>query len=252
MKKKRIERLRKRVFCGALAFAMTASFMPGMYEAKAEENEPAQKVQEESAEKIGHLMVDDNEENAKQLIMPNEYFYIDPELRVTHDTRTDGGTYVTLTLMRAKLELAELRAYDSKLVRSKLDTGKIVTDQNDPELTNTYNIWKLGEDSLSESVKEKVDMNIVSTSPVGYRNETGLPCVVEAIRGRGFRPVEEVKNSDGFLIAVTAENTWDSCTLRFYEPYYLLTYKDVPEEIAKNLPDRYYVKREKQEIRLPE
>ena len=86
---------------------------------------------------------------------------------MTHDTRTDGVPYVTLTLLRARLELEELRAYDSKLVRSKLDTSKIITDASDPVLTNTYNIWKMGENSLSESVKKSVDMDIMSISPIG-------------------------------------------------------------------------------------
>ena len=254
MKKKQIERLGKCVLGGVLAITMMASLMPGMSEVKADEKASMQNVREAdeiSAEKIGHLMGDDNSENAKHLIMPDEYFYIDPELKVTHDTRTDGVPYVTLTLLRARLELEELRAYDSKLVRSKLDTSKIITDASDPVLTNTYNIWKMGENSLPESVKKSVDMDIMSISPIGYRNKTGLPCIVEAIRGSGFDFVSEVKDSAGLTVANTVENTWSGCTLCFFEPYYLLTYKDVTEEESKNFPDRYYIKREKQEIRLP-
>ena len=254
MKKKRIEQFGKRVLGGVLAITMMASLMPGMSEVKAEEKASTQDVREAdatSAEKIGHRMGDDNSENAKHLIMPDEYFYIEPELEVLHDTRTDGKPYVSLRLLRARLKLEELRAYDSKLVRSKLDTSKIVTDVSDPALTNTYNIWKMGENSLSESVKKSVDMDSMSTAPIGYRNKTGLPCVVEAIRGGSYDFVSEVKDSAGLTVANTVENTWSGCTLRFFEPYYLLTYKDVTEEESKNFPDRYYVKREKQEIRLP-
>ena len=74
---------------------------------------------------------------------------------------------------------------------------------------------------------------------------------MEAIRGSGFDFVSEVKDSAGLTVANTVENTWSGCTLCFFEPYYLLTYKDVTEEESKNFPDRYYIKREKQEIRLP-
>lgn len=91
----------------------------------------------------------------------------------------------------------------------------------------------------------------MSISPIGYRNKTGLPCIVEAIRGSGFDFVSEVKDSAGLTVANTVENTWSGCTLCFFEPYYLLTYKDVTEEESKNFPDRYYIKKRKTGNKTP-
>ena len=84
MKKKQIERLGK-----MRAWRCACNYNDGVINARNERSKSGRKgidaecpeADEISAEKIGHLMGDDNSENAKHLIMPDEYFILIRSLR---------------------------------------------------------------------------------------------------------------------------------------------------------------------------
>lgn len=228
----------QRIISLSLVLCMLFSALPQTIKAE-ETGTPA------SGSSAGHLLVEDNEQNEKQLIMSGEYFYIEPKFVVSGE-----GTTRYLTLYNACLKLGDdCRVYDSKLVRSTPNLSGIITDASDGRLTNTYNIWQLGQAYLSTEALQQVDTTIQQKSPVGYINQTDTPIVVEQIRTSSMNLEGKVK--DGDIEVQALSQTRSDCTIRFYEPYYTLSYQDLLEGEEEGLPDRYYVQNEKQTIKLP-
>lgn len=227
---------------------------------------------------VEHIL---NEENnwdiSDELIMPGESFYIEPKYECM-TSKVQGGVLefaAVPILSHASLLLShpdsdpnsdsddgKVRWYTNKLVRSMPDTTKIV-----PYKTNTYNVIKMAYDkgdlnsalaqnpqdaehqaalqaSLEKALSEETTVN------VGYVNNTGLPFVLEQVRGGSTKSEGTVKGGEyGDTILVDARSTHNwGCTICFYEPYYTLSYTGLQEGEEKNLPDRYYIQNEKQEL----
>lgn len=219
-----------------------------------------------------HVLKEENNWNiSDELIMPGELFYTEPKYEFSYDKAQASGTLHLTACPRylhAALTLNEpggegVRWDTSALVRSTLDTSKIV-----PGKTNSYNVIKIAhdrgdlsqiqtDDKYMESLKEALKGEKEVTA--GYQNNTNLPMVLEQVRGSSTIDEGEIYGGEfgmDLLVDAWSTHNW-ACTLSFYEPYYMLSYKlrgidgELTEEEKSALPDRYYIQREKQEIVLP-
>ena len=154
------------------------------------------------------------------------------------------------------------RWYTNKLVRSTADTTKIV-----PCKTNTYNVIKTAYDkgdldnALAQNPQDAEHQAALqaalqsalsgeTTVNAGYVNNTGLPFVLEQVRGGSTQfegTVKGGKYGETILVDASSTHNW-GCTIRFYEPYYTLSYTGLQEGEEEGLPDRYYIQNEKQEL----
>ena len=230
-----------------------------------------------------HVLKEENNWNiSNELIMPGESFYTQPKYTfnlTANDIYQPMYEHAALTLREPGTnelglyadQLGEsddngLRLYTDHLVRSTVDDSKFAP------LTNSYNVIKLAYDrgdlsSLennekynNDKAKEALQTALAESNhevTVGYQNNTGLPMVLEQVRGTST--VEDKVYGGEYgkddLIQAFSTHNW-ACTIRFFEPYYLISYElggvegDFTEEEKKELPDRYYIQREKQEIVL--
>lgn len=219
-----------------------------------------------------------NEENnwdiSDHLIMPGESFYTEPKYEFSNEKMQAGVLHLTacprylhtaLTLDKPDGETGgEARWYTDALVRSTADTSLVV-----PCRTNSYNLIKLAYDkgdlsSLQgdETVQDNLQAALKGNNEVtaGYQNNTGLPIVLEQVRGGSN--VEEGSVYGGeygedLLVYASSLQNW-GCVIRFYEPYYLLSYtfdgidSEFTTEEMNSLPDRFYIQREQQQLILPD
>ena len=219
-----------------------------------------------------------NEENnwdiSDHLIMPGESFYTEPNYEFSNEKMQAGVLHLTacprylhtaLTLDKPDGETGgEARWYTDALVRSTADTSLVV-----PCRTNSYNLIKLAYDkgdlsSLQgdETVQDNLQAALKGNNEVtaGYQNNTGLPIVLEQVRGGSN--VEEGSVYGGeygedLLVYASSLQNW-GCVIRFYEPYYLLSYtfdgidSEFTTEEMNSLPDRFYIQREQQQLILPD
>lgn len=219
-----------------------------------------------------------NEENnwdiSDHLIMPGESFYTEPKYEFSNEKMQAGVLHLTacprylhtaLTLDKPDGETGgEARWYTDALVRSTADTSLIV-----PCRTNSYNLIKLAYDkgdlsSLQgdETVQDNLQAALKGTNEVtaGYRNNTGLPIVLEQVRGGSNIEEGSVyggEYGEDLLVYASSLQNW-GCVIRFYEPYYLLSYtfdgidSEFTTEEMNNLPDRFYIRRDQQQLILPD
>ena len=205
------------------------------------------------------LKEENNWDISDELIMPGEAFYTVPKFEVTYDHGYYGQTVTNLCLYHVSLVLGEEpRFYDSKLVRNKVDIAGLTADR-----TNTYNVWttqtelwkkslesaEMGEDTQKQL---KAFQEGESTENAGYTNNTNTPIVLEQVHTGATEHEGTIYggeyNSIPMIVGYTTHNS--NCTIRFYEPYYTISYKELSEEEQEGMPDRYYVQREKQELIL--
>ena len=205
------------------------------------------------------LKEENNWDISNELIMPGEAFYTVPKFEVTYDHGYYGQTVTNLYLKHVSLILGEEpRLYDSKLIRNKVDLAGLTADR-----TNTYNVWttqtelwkkslesaEMGEDTQKQL---KAFQEGESTENAGYTNNTNTPIVLEQVRTGATEHEGTIYggeySSTPMIVGYTTHNS--NCTIRFYEPYYTISYKELSEEEQEGMPDRYYVQREKQELIL--
>lgn len=254
--------------CFLLVFCMTFIFVP--VTSFAEETEDP--VNASAGEHV--LNEANNWDISKEFIMPGESFRIEPKYNVQHEKLTAGAEEVgaRVTLSNAALFLnkpgsdteGQVTWYDSKLVRSEAETSKIV-----PGPRNTYNVIKMAydkgdlknalsyiqDDDNTNQAALQAALGDQATKSVnaGYVNNTNTPIVLEQVRGSSTEEEGKIYGGEyGMTLLVDACSTqrW-GCTIRFYEPYYTLTYNNLREGEEEGLPDRYYVKNGQQEIVLP-
>ena len=205
------------------------------------------------------LKEENNWDISNELIMPGEAFYTVPKFEVTYDHGYYGQTVTNLYLKHVSLILGEEpRLYDSKLIRNKVDLAGLTADR-----TNTYNVWttqtelwkkslesaEMGEDTQKQL---KAFQEGESTENAGYTNNTNTPIVLEQVRTGATEHEGTIYggeySSTPMIVGYTTHNS--NCTIRFYEQYYTISYKELSEEKQEGMPDRYYVQREKQELIL--
>lgn len=205
------------------------------------------------------LKEENNWDISNELIMPGEAFYIVPKFEVTYDHGYYGQTVTNLCMNHVSLKLGEEpRFYDSKLVRSKMDIAGLTADR-----TNTYNVWTTQTDIWKKSLESaeldedgrkqlKKFQEGESTENAGYTNNTNTPIVLEQVRTGSTEHEGTIYGGEygatPMIVGYTTHNS--NCTIRFYEPYYTISYKELSEEEQEGMPDRYYVQREKQELIL--
>ena len=99
------------------------------------------------------------------------------------------------------------------------------------------------------------------TFNAGYVNNTGLPMRLDACYAGGKRPEGEEVGTEGCghvghgPVRSMYGGGFSQFYVTFYEPYYNINYEGVEnyftEEELADLPDRYYIQREEQQIVLP-
>ena len=227
-------------------------------------------VQDSGAE---HVLKEENNWDIKdELIMPGESFYTKPKYEFSYEKLQAGVEHFTAwpRYLHAAITLNKPDGDENgkvwwrtdTLVRSTVDTSKVVSCGS-----NSYNVIKMAYDrgDLSalqgdETCKDTLQAALKgqTTANVGYQNNTGLPMVLEQVRGGSTMDEGTVyggKYGDDLLVDAWSTHNW-GCVIRFYEPYYTLSYEfdgadgEFTDEEKRALPDRYYIQREKQEFNL--
>lgn len=267
VKKRMIYMNLKKFICFALTACMVTAWTPAVAFA-----EDSKGTLQDFA--VTHVL---NEENnwdiSKEIIMPGDSFVIEPKYEFSHEKVQNVDFWAACPrLIHASLYLdyvgsndyngENVRWYTDKLVRSKAEPSKIVPCKN-----NTYNVIKMAYDrgdldsvlasmksddeenkkALEDALKGEVTVN------AGYVNNTDTPIVLEQVRGGSSQSEGAIYGGEyGMTVLVDAFSTQNwGCTIQFYEPYYTITYENLLDGEEKGLPDRYYIKPEKQEIILP-
>lgn len=254
-----------------LSFCMVLSMEP--LTAFAEEAESTKQ-----GSMVEHILNENNNwDISDELIMPGESFCIEPKYECTTSKVQSGVlefaavpilSHVSLLLSHpdsvsnSDLDDGKARWYTNKLVRSTADTTNIV-----PCKTNTYNVIKTAyekgdlDNALAQNPQDAEHQAALQTAlqsalsgettvNAGYVNNTGLPFVLEQVRGGSTQfngTIKGGKYGETILVDASSTHNW-GCTIRFYEPYYTLSYNGLQEEEEKGLPDRYYIQNEKQEL----
>ena len=265
MKKKKKIYAARCIFSFLLALCMVCCLMPGT--AFAQENDTTAQTDVQAFDSE-HVLCEENKWNiSDELIMPGELFYTKP--KYTSNLAANG--IHMLMYEHAALTLREpggdgLRLYTNYLVRNTADDSKFAP------LTDSYNLIKMAYDkgdlsSLQNNAnynydraKEALKTALTEANrkvTVGYQNNTGLPMVLEQVRGTST--VEDIVKGGAYgldvIVQALSTHNW-ACTIRFFEPYYLISYEldgvdgEYTEEEKKALPDRYYIQRERQELVL--
>lgn len=228
-------------------------------------------VQDSGAE---HVLKEENNWDIKdELIMPGESFYTKPKYEFSYEKLQAGVEHLTAwpRYLHAAITLnkpdgdenGKVWWYTDTLVRSTVDTSKVVSCGS-----TSYNVIKMAYDrgDLSalqgdETCKDTLQAALKgrTTANVGYQNNTGLPMVLEQVRGGSTMDEGTVYGGEygkDLLVDAWSTHNW-GCVIRFYEPYYTLSYEfdgadgEFTDEEKRALPDRYYIQREKQEFNLP-
>lgn len=216
-----------------------------------------------------HVLCEENNwDISNELIMPGETFYTKPKYVYYPEGALSSSIYIYyehagLTLNDPDIADAEDARWETDwLVRSTADISQIVPYKN-----NSYNLIKIAYDrgdlasvdneqsreSLQEALKGENQVN------AGYKNNTNLPIVLQQVRGTSTKSEGQIRGGEyGLDVLAYAFSTQNWGTvIRFYEPYYMLSYElegvegDFTDEEKKVLPDRYYIQNERQEIILP-
>ncbi|MGN1130457.1 MAG: leucine-rich repeat protein [Ruminococcus sp.] len=260
MKKKR---LINRILATSLALCFTASVLPLSSSAVVN----AAQVKDNSIVAAGaeHILnASNNYDISKELIMPGESFRIEPQYEVFHTVGYYGQDVTNPRLYNASLSMGDVSII-SKLVRNTADVSGI-----EPSINNTYNVIKMAyergdlsaaleqmpeDPELREKLMQALQeaLNKETTVTVGYVNNTNTPIVLQQVRSTSSKSDDVLYGGEyGNTPIVEAGSTHKSdCTIKFFEPYYTISYKDLLEGEEEGLPDRYYIQRESQTLVLP-
>ncbi len=249
MKRKLLLYHTKRIIALCLTAGMVLGSAPAVF---AEEGGDASDAADTSHSYMTHPL---NEENnwdiSKELIMPGEEFYTVPKLKIVHSNGYYGQDVTETWLQHASLVLGEdLRVYSDKLVRNTADMSKITQGRQ-----NTYNIWRMSDESIPSSASQKGALLTESrTVNLGYVNNTNTPIVLEQVRTTATECEGELTADDNDIlpVAVAYSTNNSDCTICFYEPYYLLSYEGLLDGEDTGLPDRYYLTHDMQTLELPD
>ena len=256
------KRLRNRILATSLALCLTASALPLSSSSVVN----AAQVNDHSIVAAGTdhtLSASNNYDISKELIMPGESFRIEPQYEVFHTVGYYGQDVTNPWLYNASLALGDVSII-SKLVRNTADVSGI------EEITGTYNVIKMAyergdligalaqmpeDPELREELEQALQeaLNKETTVTVGYVNNTSTPIVLQQVRTTSSKSEGVLYGGEyGMTPIVEAFSTHKSdCTIKFFEPYYTISYKDLLEGEEEGLPDRYYIQHEKQELVLP-
>lgn len=257
------KKFKKQFLAASLALCITTSLLPFSATVNAME------VQENSISTAsqGHCMnAGNNYDISKELIMPGEVFSIEPSYESFHTVGYYGQDVTNCWLYNASLEKGDVQII-SKLVRNTADVSGI-----EPSITNTYNVIKMAyergdlngvleqyaqceDPELREKLKQALQeaLNKETTVTVGYVNNTSTPIVLQQVRTTSTKSEGILYGGEyGLTPIVEAASTHKSdFTIKFYEPYYTISYDDLLDGEEVGLPDRYYIKPEEQKITLP-
>ena len=256
------KKLRNRILATSLALCFTASALPLSSSVVVN----AAQVEDNSIVAAGTdhtLSASNNYDISKELIMPGESFRIEPQYEVFHTVGYYGQDVTNLWLYNASLALGDVSII-SKLVRNTADVSGI------EEITGTYNVIKMAyergdligalaqmpeDPELREELEQALQeaLNKETTVTVGYVNNTSTPIVLQQVRTTSSKSEGVLYGGEyGKTPIVEAVSTHKSdCTIKFFEPYYMLSYSNLLEGEEEGLPDRYYIQHEKQELVLP-
>lgn len=256
------KRLRNRILATSLALCFTASALPLSSSSVVN----AAQVNDHSIVAAGTdhtLSASNNYDISKELIMPGESFRIEPQYEVFYTVGYYGQDVTNPWLYNASLALGDVSII-SKLVRNTADVSGI------EEITGTYNVIKMAyergdligalaqmpeDPELREELEQALQeaLNKETTVTVGYVNNTSTPIVLQQVRTTSSKSEGVLYGGEyGMTPIVEAFSTHKSdCTIKFFEPYYTISYKDLLEGEEEGLPDRYYIQHEKQELVLP-
>lgn len=256
------KRLRNRILATSLALCFTASALPLSSSSVVN----AAQFNDHSIVAAGTdhtLSASNNYDISKELIMPGESFRIEPQYEVFHTVGYYGQDVTNPWLYNASLALGDVSII-SKLVRNTADVSGI------EEITGTYNLIKMAyergdligalaqipeDPELREELEQALQeaLNKETTVTVGYVNNTSTPIVLQQVRTTSSKSEGVLYGGEyGMTPIVEAFSTHKSdCTIKFFEPYYTISYKDLLEGEEEGLPDRYYIQHEKQELVLP-
>ncbi|MGN0462907.1 MAG: leucine-rich repeat protein [Ruminococcus sp.] len=260
MKKKR---LINRVLAALLSLFLSVPALPisvsAVSVAKQEKN-----IQSVGAGTDHTLSASNNYDISKELIMPGESFRIEPQYEVFHTVGYYGQDVTNPRLYNVSLELGDVSKI-SKLVRNTADVSGLES------ITDTYNVIKMAYDrgDLSGALLQmpedpelraelhealQVALSGETTVTVGYVNNTNTPIVLQQVRKTSSKSEGVLYGGEyGKTPIVEAGSTHKSdCTIKFFEPYYTISYNKLLDGEEEGLPDRYYIQREKQEIVLPD
>ena len=256
------KKLRNRILATSLALCLTASALPLSSSSVVN----AAQVNDHSIVAVGTdhtLSASNNYDISKELIMPGESFRIEPQYEVFHTVGYYGQDVTNLWLYNASLALGDVSII-SKLVRNTADVSGI------EEITGTYNVIKMAyergdligalaqmpedpelREELEQALQEALSKE--TTVTVGYVNNTSTPIVLQQVRTTSSKSEGVLYGGEyGKTPIVEAASTHKSdCTIKFFEPYYTLSYSNLLEGEEEGLPDRYYIQHEKQELVLP-
>lgn len=256
------KKLRNRILATSLALCFTASALPLSSSVVVN----AAQVEDNSIVAAGTdhtLSASNNYDISKELIMPGESFRIEPQYEVFHTVGYYGQDVTNLWLYNASLALGDVSII-SKLVRNTADVSGI------EEITGTYNVIKMAyergdligalaqmpedpelREELEQALQEALSRE--TTVTVGYVNNTNTPIVLQQVRTTSSKSEGVLYGGEyGKTPIVEAVSTHKSdCTIKFFEPYYMLSYSNLLEGEEEGLPDRYYIQHEKQELVLP-
>ena len=209
------------------------------------------------------LSASNNYDISKELIMQGESFRIEPQYEVFHTVGYYGQDVTNPRLYNASLELGDVSII-SKLVRNTADVSGFES------ITDTYNVIKMAYDrgdlsgallqmpedpefraELHEALQQALSGE--TTVTVGYVNNTNTPIVLQQVRKTSSKSEVVLYGGEyGKTPIVEAGSTHKSdCTIKFFEPYYTISYDKLLDGEGEGLPDRYYIQRDKQEIVLP-
>ncbi|MGN1126977.1 MAG: InlB B-repeat-containing protein, partial [Ruminococcus sp.] len=259
MKKKR---LKNRVLATLLSLFLSVPALPLSVSAVSVA-EQEKNVQSVGAGTDHTLSASNNYDISKELIMPGESFRIEPQYEVFHTVGYYGQDVTNPWLYNASLELGDVSII-SKLVRNTADVSGLES------ITDTYNVIKMAYDrgDLSDTLEQMPEdpelraqlyvalQNALSgekTVTVGYVNNTNTPIVLQQVRGTSSKREGVLYGGEyGETPIVEAGSTYKSdCTLKFFEPYYTISYDKLLDGEEEGLPECYYIQRDKQELVLP-
>ncbi|MGN0490192.1 leucine-rich repeat protein [Ruminococcus sp.] len=256
------KRLRNRILATSLALCFTASALPLSSSAVVN----AAQVNDNSIVAAGTdhtLSASNNYDISKELIMPGEVFRIEPQYDDFHTVGYYGQDVTNTWLYNASLELGDVSII-SKLVRNTADVSGI------EGINDTYNVIKMAyergdligaleqmpeDPELREELEQALQEALSKETPVtvGYVNNTSTPIVLQQVRTTSTKSEGVLYGGEyGKTPIVEAASTHKrDCTIKFFEPYYTISYEDLLEGEDEGLPDRYYIQRESQTLVLP-
>ena len=282
--------MKRKILAGLLTLCMAAGMaVPAAAATTPAEQEPGAEGPQYTH--VDHVLNEDTPStNMDILVMPGESFTAQPNIDI-HKGNCACITadyqywkYVTtVQFMNADLYLGYVNSpnysahepryvSDGYLTTSTPDLSKLepITKYYDNAIKIAYENKLLeidpsayGEEEYSnlQSALEAARELPGHTFNAGYVNNTGLPMLLTACYAGGKKPEGEEVGTEGCghvghgPVRSMYGGGFSQFYVTFYEPYYNINYEGVEnyftEEELADLPDRYYIQREEQQIVLP-